>query len=105
MMKATRGGGSSGVFNNALKAWFDIMCTSSMIKTLYRSRAGAIATLPMMASRTLSTPVFDAASISITSIERPSAISLHEGQAVGSVNAHGVAVGLADLWQFRALAR
>src|SRR4051812_10093454 len=97
MMKTTRGGGSSSVFNNALKAWFDSMCTSSMIKTLYRSRAGAIATLPIMASRTLSTPVFDAASISMTSIERPSAISLHEGQADGSVNAQGVGVGFGDL--------
>jgi hypothetical protein len=33
----------------------------------------------MMTSRTLSTPVLDAASISITSIEREEEISIHEG--------------------------
>ena len=80
----TPAGGSSRVFNSALKAAEESMCTSSMINTLYRSLAGAIATFPMIASRTLSTPVFDAASISITSIERPSAISLHDEHIVGS---------------------
>ena len=38
-------------------------------------------------------PVLEAASISSTSIERPSAISRHEGQVVSSSVAHGVAVG------------
>jgi hypothetical protein len=34
MMKRTRGGGSSKVFNRALKAAGESMCTSSMMKTL-----------------------------------------------------------------------
>ncbi len=36
----TRGGGSSSVFNRALKAPVDSMWTSSMIQILKRSRAG-----------------------------------------------------------------
>ena len=45
--------------------------------------------LSMIVSRTLSTPVCEAASISSTSIERLSAISLHEGQASGSSGDRG----------------
>ena len=51
----------------------------------------------MIASRTLSTPVFEAASISSTSIERPSAISRQEGQASASVVRQGVGVGFVGL--------
>ena len=58
----------------------------------------------MMVSRTLSTPVFEAASISCTSMERPSAISRHEGQASSSVERQGVGVGRSDLWQLTAFA-
>jgi hypothetical protein len=39
-IKSERGGGSSRVFSSALKASVVSMWTSSMIKTLYRSRAG-----------------------------------------------------------------
>ena len=39
-MNFTRGGGSSSVFSSALKAAPEIWCTSSMIQTLKRSRAG-----------------------------------------------------------------
>src|SRR5678816_1149843 len=49
--------------------------------------------VPMMVSRTLSIPVWEAASISCTSMDRLSEISLHEGQASGSSVRQGVAVG------------
>ncbi len=61
-------------------------------------------TVLMMASRTLSTPVFEAASISSTSMERPSATSRQEWHASASVVRQGVVVGLSDLWQLTALA-
>src|SRR5438309_9288242 len=104
MMKTTFGGGSSIVLSNALNALSDNMCISSMMKTLKRSRAGLMPMFVIMTSRTLSMPVFEAASISSTSIERPSAISRQEAQAVSSVVAQGVAVGLSTLWQLSALA-
>ena len=59
----------------------------------------------MIESLTFPTPVFEAASISWTSIERLSEISRHEAQAVGSSVRQGVAVGVLDLWQFKALAK
>jgi hypothetical protein len=60
--------------------------------------------LLMMTSRVFSTCVFDAASISSTSIERPSAISRQEGQASSSVARQGVGVGRSALWQLTAFA-
>src|SRR5678815_5878285 len=87
MMKITCGGGSSRIFSKALKAEVDSMCTSSMIKILLRSREGAYRALSRN-SRTLSTPVFDAASISSTSIDWPAAISLHDAHWL-----HGSIVG------------
>jgi DNA polymerase-3 subunit gamma/tau len=50
-----------------------------------------------IASRTLSTPVFEAASISCTSIERLSVISRQDGHCVGSSERQGAGVGCGDL--------
>src|SRR6185312_7186632 len=97
MMKTTRGGGSSIVLSSALNELFESMWTSSMMKILYRSRAGENPMLPMITSRTFSTCVFEAASISCTSIERLSEISTQEGQAVGSSERQGCEVGFGDL--------
>src|SRR4051812_19782381 len=76
------------------------MCTSSMMKILNRLRAGVLYALEMIVSRTLSTPVLLAASISITSMSSPRAIDWHESHFP-----HGVVTGLSDDWQFRHLAR
>jgi hypothetical protein len=83
----TCAGGSSSVFRSALNAPVDSMWTSSTTNTLKRSRAGRYFTASTM-SRTLSTPLFEAASISTTSTDRPSAISTH-----GAQTPHGSAVG------------
>jgi hypothetical protein len=69
-MNFTCGGGSSSVLSSALNALFESMCTSSMMYTLKRERAGRNWAL-LIRSRTLSTPVFDAASISMTSMSSP----------------------------------
>ena len=42
IMKMTCGGGSSIDFSSALNEWFESWWTSSMMKTLYRSRTGMI---------------------------------------------------------------
>src|SRR5215467_15538162 len=55
-----------------------------MMKILYRLRAAAYFALSR-SSRMLSTPVFDAASISKTSIDLPAAISWHEGHVLSGV--------------------
>ena len=47
---------------------------------------------------------FEAASISSTLMERPSATSRQDGQASASVVRQGVGVGRSDLWQLTALA-
>ena len=73
-MKITCGGGSSIVFRSALKAEGESMCTSSIIYTLYLHIVGAYITSSRSAL-TSSTPLFDAASISIIS-GQPSAIAL-----------------------------
>ncbi|GAO05620.1 hypothetical protein PSR1_04535 [Anaeromyxobacter sp. PSR-1] len=83
----TCGGGSSSVFRSALNAPCDSMWTSSTTNTLKRSRAGRYFTASTM-SRTLSTPLLEAASISTTSTARPSAISTQ-----GVQTPHGSAVG------------
>ena len=94
--KSTWSGGSSSVFSKALKAPVESMCTSSTTKTLYGSRAGRYFT-PSTMSRTLSTPLLEAASISMTSTERPSVISTQATQIP-----QGFAVG--PFSQFTALA-
>src|SRR4051794_28189964 len=53
-----------------------------------------------MMSRTLSTPVLDAASISMTSMSSPRAMPLHDSHL-----SHGWVVGLSDDSQLRHLAR
>ena len=62
----TCGGGSSSVFSSALKALRDSMWISSMMKTLVRACIGRKRVASMI-SRTSSTPVREAASISTTS--------------------------------------
>src|SRR5699024_12439000 len=65
-INTTCSGGSSNVFNSALNAFTEIMCTSSIIYTLYGTTLEAYLTLSRI-SRISSTIVLDAASISITS--------------------------------------
>ncbi len=100
-MNFTCPGGSSSVFNIALKADLDSICTSSMIYTLKRPLLGAYKALSN-SSRMLSTCVLDAASNSIKSMKRPLSISL---QALHSP--HGVAVipvaQFSDLAKIRAM--
>ena len=69
-----------------------------MMKTLWRLRTGMMPRPAMITSRTLSTPVCVAASISRTSMSRPSAISTQASQTP-----HGSAVG--PFSQFSARAR
>ena len=71
-----------------------------MTNTLYRSRAGRIARPEMMTSRMLSMPVCVAASISSTSMSRPSAISRQGSQAP-----HGSGVGPFSQFSIRARMR
>src|SRR6185437_6483110 len=73
-------GGSSSVFSMALNADLESMCTSSIIYTLYLPRVGEYPALSI-SSRMLSTPVFDAASISITSTKQLLSISRQFSQA------------------------
>ncbi len=79
-MNTTWEGGSSSVFNSALKAAVESMCTSSMMYTFERPRVGAYCTREMISSRTFSTPVREAASSSYTSGWVPLAISRHSSQ-------------------------
>src|SRR5699024_9956249 len=88
-INTTCSGGSSNVFNSALNAFTEIMCTSSIIYTLYGTTLEAYLTLSRI-SRISSTLVLDAPSISITSeidhskIPRHSEHSLH-GPLTGSL--------------------
>ena len=95
----TCGGGSSTNFSNALKPWVETMCASSMMNTLNRSRAGANAARSR-SSRASSTPPWEAASISTTSIDPapPRASSTQLSQVP-----HGVDVG--PFAQFRQRAK
>ena len=100
-IKTTWAGGSSMVFNSALKELAESICTSSRINTLKRSREAARATVSIMASRTFSTCVLLAASSSSTSISALCAISRHCGHLP-----QGSGVGLSPLpVQFNALAK
>ncbi len=83
----TCGGGSSSVFSSALKALRDSMCTSSMMKTLVRACSGRKRVASMI-SRTSSTPVLLAASISTTSGWRSARMAMQlshtpQGSGVG----------------------
>ena len=68
------GGGSSRVFRNAFHAAVESMCASSRMYTLWRPLTGASATRSR-SSRTSSTELEEAASISITSSDRAAAIA------------------------------
>ena len=83
----TCGGGSSSVFSNALNALRDSMWTSSMMKTFVRACIGRNRVASMI-SRTSSTPVRLAASISTTSGWRSARMARQlshtpQGSAVG----------------------
>ena len=73
-MYTTCDGGSSSVLSSALAAAFDSMWTSSMMYTLCRP-GDPRAAWPMR-SRIASTPLLEAASSSMTSIEVPRVISM-----------------------------
>ena len=75
----TCGGGSSSVFSNALNACRLSMWTSSMMKTLVRACMGRKRVASMI-SRTSSTPVRLAASISVTSGWRSARMPMQFGQ-------------------------
>jgi len=93
----TKAGGSSIVFNSALKASVVSICTSSMIYTLYFPSTGANFTV----SRKFfisSIPLLDAASISNTSIEALLSIFLHDSQTPHGSPSFG-------LRQFKAFAK
>ena len=75
----TCGGGSSSVFSSALKALRDSMWTSSMTNTLVRACIGRKRVASMI-SRTSSTPVRQAASISTTSGWRSARMATQSGQ-------------------------
>ena len=78
IIKMTCSGGSSMVFRRALKEALLSICTSSKIYILYLSREGVISTLSTIVSLICSTFVWLAASISSTSRDLLSVISLQE---------------------------
>ena len=78
-MNLTWAGGSSSVFNSALKAGFDSMCTSSRMNTRTRACIGRNRTASMMA-RTSSMPLLEAASSSVTSGWRSARMAVQFGQ-------------------------
>src|SRR4030066_395296 len=87
-MNRTCAGGSSRVLSRALKAAVESMCTSSTMYTLERPSDGEKLILSRR-SRTSSTLVFEAASISIRSRKRPSLTASHgwhrlQGRSAGS---------------------
>ena len=84
-MNFTCSGGSSSVFNKALNAPVESMCTSSIIYTLYLAFVGKKLTssLILLISSTL---LFDAASISTTSVKEPSKISLQISHSLQGSN-------------------
>ena len=90
------------VLSNALKELAESMCTSSKINTLKRSREAAKATVSIIASRTFSTWVLEAASNSNTSISALWAISRHCGH---SPQGSSVGLPLPFPVQFNALAK
>ena len=77
-MKIIWSGGSSSVFRRALNAEVESIWTSSMIYILCLSLAGRYLAFSRSV-RIASTPVCEAPSISWTSIEAPSVISIQDG--------------------------
>ena len=77
--KTVIGGGSSSVFRKAFHAAVESMCASSRMYSLRLPVSGANETLSR-SSRMSSTELFDAASISTTSIEVALAIETHDSQ-------------------------
>ena len=75
----TRGGGSSRVLSRALKAAVESMWHSSITYTFQRACTGAKRERSI-SSRMLSTPVLEAASISITSRALPAAMEVQSSQ-------------------------
>jgi hypothetical protein len=98
IMKTMCGGGSSIDLSSASNDCAESRCTSSMMKILNLLRTGNMPSPSMITARTLSTWVLVAASISMTSMSRPSAISTHASHVP-----HGSAVG--PVSQFSARAR
>ena len=98
-INTTWDGGSSNVFNKALKLCVDSICTSSIRYILYLPDVGLYWT-ESSSSRIWSTPVLEAASTSRKSICLPSRISLHLLQSL-----QGVLVGSDNESQFRHLAK
>src|SRR3989339_518093 len=96
----TYSGGSSSIFRSALKAAVESICASSMINILYLDFVGLNRAFSMIFSRTLSTPVWLAASISITSIDDDRLISLQISQLLHGSTLFGFFPG-----QLTALAR
>src|SRR3989338_5304780 len=91
-------GGSSSVFNSGLKALVESICTSSIINTLYFDLVGLNCALSIIFSRTLSTPVWLAASISITSMLWPAVISMQDEHVPhGSLSFSFLSVQFTDL--------
>ena len=95
----TCGGGSSNVFSSALNAAVESMWHSSTTYTFQRACTGAKRERSI-SSRMLSTPVFEAASISITSRAVPAAIVVQSSQLP-----QGSGVGPSLLWQLSDRAR
>ncbi len=96
-MKITYSGGSSNVFRSALNAPVESICTSSIIYTLYLSSVGAYLTSSFICL-ILSTPLFEAASISIMLMLLPSSAALHLSHSPHGLPSTG-------FWQFTALAK
>ena len=95
----TRGGGSSRVLSRALKAAVESMWHSSITYTFQRACTGAKRERSI-SSRMLSTPVFEAASISITSRALPAAMLVQRAQMP-----QGSGVGPSPLMQLSERAR
>ena len=94
-INTTLAGGSSIVFNKAFEAAVESIWHSSITYTFHLACVGANLALSII-SRIFSTPVFDAASISIISSAFPSVICLHKSHLQ-----QGVIVGWSNAWQFR----
>ncbi len=101
-MKIAYSGGSSSVFRKAFSAPGESMCTSSMIKTLYLPIVGGYLTRSMIALRS-STPLFEAASSSITSTNLPSFMALqfaHSPQGILAASSPAAASAFIQLSAF-----
>ena len=91
-------GGSSRVFNKALKACLLSMCTSSIIKILYLAVVGPYLENSIK-SLTSSTPVLLAASISSTSIWLEFDMALQFSHA-STLSLHGLSISFKQIKDF-----